>query len=202
MTTCSICLEEKEISDRDSFILEDCGHQFHIKCIMEWFRKGHKTCPLCRSRPEEPDVIPQTNSNAEDDYVRNGFQALLNVLENSQYQDQYRKLQTLFQTYNTMYNVDRKFALELTKIVVSLFSFKIKLQVFSSLFLAGTFSIIITPILITKIIFDEMIDYISRKITSRSTAHHRPFIIRRVDLDETQRQNIEAIFRRSMQNED
>ena len=42
--TCMICLESltKEIHT-----LVDCGHEFHSNCIIQWFRSGKKTCPLC-----------------------------------------------------------------------------------------------------------------------------------------------------------
>lgn len=26
-----------------------CGHAFHATCIIEWFRHGHASCPLCRA---------------------------------------------------------------------------------------------------------------------------------------------------------
>ena len=26
-----------------------CGHRFHDRCIVRWFKTGHNTCPLCRA---------------------------------------------------------------------------------------------------------------------------------------------------------
>lgn len=42
---CSICLEKCSIID----YVTDCGHIFHTECINNWFKKGEKTCPNCRS---------------------------------------------------------------------------------------------------------------------------------------------------------
>lgn len=41
---CAICLEE--ISEEKEKL--DCKHEFHKKCIYEWF-KIKRSCPLCRS---------------------------------------------------------------------------------------------------------------------------------------------------------
>jgi len=42
---CCICLDTvfTEIHQ-----LPECGHSFHSNCIIAWFRKGNKTCPLCK----------------------------------------------------------------------------------------------------------------------------------------------------------
>lgn len=40
--TCSICLENV------SNVPLKCGHVFHDKCVLEWF-KTNNTCPNCRS---------------------------------------------------------------------------------------------------------------------------------------------------------
>ena len=45
MYYCSICLEE---SDMQMYTLPECNHTFHTNCILAWFRKGSKTCPLCK----------------------------------------------------------------------------------------------------------------------------------------------------------
>lgn len=41
---CSICQED----DGDGMHELDCGHTFHVKCIVDWFRHGNSTCPMCR----------------------------------------------------------------------------------------------------------------------------------------------------------
>ena len=44
---CSICLESiSESTNR--YRLPSCNHTFHTDCILNWFRSGHSTCPLCR----------------------------------------------------------------------------------------------------------------------------------------------------------
>ncbi|MBP01733.1 MAG: hypothetical protein CMM25_02830 [Rhodospirillaceae bacterium] len=40
---CSICLEQLETQHS-----LDCGHSFHPSCIVNWFRRGHDSCPECR----------------------------------------------------------------------------------------------------------------------------------------------------------
>lgn len=42
---CSICLES--ISSHQAHTL-NCGHQFHTRCAIDWFRLGNGSCPLCR----------------------------------------------------------------------------------------------------------------------------------------------------------
>lgn len=44
--TCSICLEQ--IEQNFLYSLNECKHEFHINCLMNWFRNGKKTCPNCR----------------------------------------------------------------------------------------------------------------------------------------------------------
>ena len=44
---CVICLSQL---GEDDYSL-DCNHKYHTKCIIEWFRKGNSTCPLCNDNP-------------------------------------------------------------------------------------------------------------------------------------------------------
>ena len=55
MESCSICLES--LNDDQSYTLEACGHTFHTKCIINWFRKS-PSCPCCRNLPELVNQIP------------------------------------------------------------------------------------------------------------------------------------------------
>ena len=50
MTSCSICLEE---NDMQIYTLPECNHSFHTNCILAWFRKGNKSCPLCKDQGVE-----------------------------------------------------------------------------------------------------------------------------------------------------
>lgn len=44
---CSICLQPMS-DDSNRYCLPSCNHTFHTECILNWFRSGHRTCPLCR----------------------------------------------------------------------------------------------------------------------------------------------------------
>lgn len=46
VTECCICFNEL----KDPIHLE-CGHGFHIKCILKWFEKKME-CPICRTKYE------------------------------------------------------------------------------------------------------------------------------------------------------
>jgi hypothetical protein len=43
---CPICADSMEGHNRHS--LAPCQHQFHAGCIIQWFRDGNSSCPLCR----------------------------------------------------------------------------------------------------------------------------------------------------------
>ena len=43
---CAICHDNLS---SNIYTLPECGHNFHINCIMHWFRSNHKTCPLCNN---------------------------------------------------------------------------------------------------------------------------------------------------------
>lgn len=53
---CSICLDGGKFED--TLRLKNCDHWFHKKCIREWFRQ-RETCPMCRTKKDPSDVIPQ-----------------------------------------------------------------------------------------------------------------------------------------------
>ena len=156
--SCSICLEE--IIIKESFTLDDCEHNFHIKCIMKWFREGHKSCPNCRSEPESAiKDIPAPNI-IRDEYVRILSQTVLNYLQQNQHENQHQELQTLLQTFTSIDNIDRNFTLKLGKIIFSLFSLKLKLKMLGTVFVSGACVVLITPILASKIILNEALKLI------------------------------------------
>lgn len=43
---CAIC-QESCLDCGPAHKLE-CGHEFHVNCIVSWFRSGQKSCPICR----------------------------------------------------------------------------------------------------------------------------------------------------------
>ena len=47
---CSICLNN--LDEEQSYTLEACNHQFHTKCIINWFRNS-SSCPCCRNNTYE-----------------------------------------------------------------------------------------------------------------------------------------------------
>lgn len=42
---CTICAEE--VTENGTTL--ECGHTFHVHCVLEWFRQHQSTCPNCRS---------------------------------------------------------------------------------------------------------------------------------------------------------
>ena len=47
--TCSICYEEMTLGCKKTKCLENCGHNFHKKCLQNWINQDKATCPLCRT---------------------------------------------------------------------------------------------------------------------------------------------------------
>ena len=43
---CAICYCELD-DEEQCYSIEPCGHRFHTKCIIDWFRRA-STCPSCR----------------------------------------------------------------------------------------------------------------------------------------------------------
>lgn len=42
---CAICQENIQSSCHTL----ECGHKYHVDCIISWFRSGKKACPICRN---------------------------------------------------------------------------------------------------------------------------------------------------------
>lgn len=55
---CTICACADDGSKTTTTL--DCGHTFHVGCILEWFRYEHTTCPNCRSEGGVREWIAQT----------------------------------------------------------------------------------------------------------------------------------------------
>ena len=56
---CSICLEEITASTGKTVL--GCGHEFHLRCTVQWFgsQKGEaSTCPFCRKESGHLDDLP------------------------------------------------------------------------------------------------------------------------------------------------
>ncbi len=45
-TTCPICSDEME--NGTAHTLAACRHTFHTECVVQWFRGGQNSCPMCR----------------------------------------------------------------------------------------------------------------------------------------------------------
>lgn len=55
--TCVICYNELD-DEEQCYSIEPCGHTFHTKCIIDWFRRA-STCPCCRDNTvEQINEIP------------------------------------------------------------------------------------------------------------------------------------------------
>jgi len=48
---CSICLQD--LNNKPHTCLSSCKHNFHTKCIIQWFRSGSPRCPLCNDTPTQ-----------------------------------------------------------------------------------------------------------------------------------------------------
>ena len=53
---CSICASDFDKRSSEAAFLE-CAHWYHYDCINEWTRKGHHTCPECRTNLSEINRI-------------------------------------------------------------------------------------------------------------------------------------------------
>ena len=44
-----VCMEDVNPDTDANTHRLDCGHLFHSPCIIEWFQRGHLSCPTCRA---------------------------------------------------------------------------------------------------------------------------------------------------------
>eukprot|EP01102_Stenamoeba_stenopodia_P017343 TRINITY_DN6198_c0_g1_i1.p1 TRINITY_DN6198_c0_g1~~TRINITY_DN6198_c0_g1_i1.p1 ORF type:complete len:554 (+),score=154.17 TRINITY_DN6198_c0_g1_i1:159-1820(+) len=55
---CSICLcPFEEDDDETTIVRTPCFHYFHRDCFISWWRKGTKSCPVCRQDINEQDPL-------------------------------------------------------------------------------------------------------------------------------------------------
>lgn len=45
--TCTICFDEVKSTNSPNSKRLNCGHAFHLKCILKWFVTSNE-CPICR----------------------------------------------------------------------------------------------------------------------------------------------------------
>ena len=60
ISTCPICLDE--MITKKNYCIIECAHEFHSSCLINWFRAGNKTCPICRSEGEDYHLIKTVNT--------------------------------------------------------------------------------------------------------------------------------------------
>ena len=51
LPSCSVCLEAMDAHAVDAplYILDPCGHQLHLTCVIDLLRHNQLRCPLCRT---------------------------------------------------------------------------------------------------------------------------------------------------------
>lgn len=95
---CAICLEG--FAGRPSHAIQ-CGHVFHVDCIMRWFRNGHPTCPTCRDAPDDASSNDDLDSDfdIEDLTEKEIHQLVAPRLRSARRKDSSRRLKTLAARY-------------------------------------------------------------------------------------------------------
>jgi len=58
---CPICLSNMDNQEENVEI--ECGHNFHTKCIMQWFRSSRGQCPCCMDNPYLNITVSNYNYN-------------------------------------------------------------------------------------------------------------------------------------------
>ncbi len=53
--TCAICLETYKEGDKICYAIQDCGHEFHYNCLIDWLMLNDQ-CPTCRSEYLIPEL--------------------------------------------------------------------------------------------------------------------------------------------------
>lgn len=70
MSDCAICFVEVTAATGRSQL--SCGHEFHMRCIVQWMQKpdGSGNCPCCRAEPTELErlVAAPTDSDSESEF--------------------------------------------------------------------------------------------------------------------------------------
>ena len=67
---CGICQEL--LSNKQSYKLSPCNHEFHTECIVQWFRLDNNSCPYCRDDGYIPyESIYNSSKNWKITFLRN-----------------------------------------------------------------------------------------------------------------------------------
>ena len=92
---CPICAE---IIRSNKFELEECKHVYHVKCIMQWFRSGHSSCPLCRYKPSKylcyRDILARASTLRRKARGKKAPKALKSLVRQLQHQEMKYKQNT------------------------------------------------------------------------------------------------------------
>lgn len=82
---CAICYDE--LTTSQIFKL-DCNHSFHSACIIEWFRRGNKTCAYCKDTGDNNSTTTNNifdlmiaNNNLEEWERHPDVQNFLNIID-------------------------------------------------------------------------------------------------------------------------
>ena len=142
---CSICLENIDIDQNYKL---SCGHHFHTKCIIEWFRNDKKICPLCRDSPKEINF-------------QNEIENLFTYMRENQDNSVFSEFLQLEEDVRTQ-NYDNNFYIKFCKICYNCISVNIKLKFLFLLFISSLITTITTPIIGCGIILNEIYNYINK----------------------------------------
>lgn len=75
---CAICMEDVSSMNTHSSKRLECGHSFHIDCILGWFKES-SVCPVCRSN-NQSDVFIQFKNGIEEN-MREKYMDAIRSLE-------------------------------------------------------------------------------------------------------------------------
>jgi len=67
---CAICHDN--ITAETGRTVMSCGHEFHVRCIVQWLQKPNANCPCCRKEPTELERLETENESESESESESG----------------------------------------------------------------------------------------------------------------------------------